>query len=296
MPEEGPVRADLAVQMAFATGYHHRRCSPRELGLALGVNNYREWPNWRDPDYLFSGGHVLSSIERYYLYHDTVGPFVFVFALLKKGLLYGNVRNVDASATFPRLITHLLDGGRTGLNCVRFREQRDYVPDRRLCRYRRCRRPSEHHTIVCPDLHARCSRCRCRGHTSEQRCDPSNPAVMSRLRADFEDAADEGWHTRRRLKQLAWGWYPYALGATHDVKGELPPPVAYNALTARPVEAMVLLQSVVALPQHQGHQPPPLLTDEQVAAAKALAGRELAKTVDRIAGNEAREEQEKKND
>ena len=160
-------------------------------------------------------------------------------------------------------------------NCVRYREQRDYAPDRRLCRYRRCRQPADHHTLVCPSLHARCGRCGCRGHTAEQHCDTSNTAVMARLRADFEDAADEGFLTRRRFKQLAWGWYPYPLGSPHDNEGAVPPPVSYNLLTSRPVmEATLQLRSILSLPQHQGYGPPPLLSAEQVAAAVAQAERQ----------------------
>ena len=93
-------------------------------------------------------------------------------------------------------------------NCHSFKEQLAYAPTRRLCKYRRCPRPQEHHTIVCGALHQRCPACQIRGHGLTDGCDLQNPEIMSRLRADFEECASDGFYTRRRFEDPAWGWYP----------------------------------------------------------------------------------------
>ncbi len=130
-------------------------------------------------------------------------------------------------------------------NCRRFREQLLYARTRDICDYRRCANKRDHHTAVCPALHQRCDRCFCRGHSSSDFCDLRNPAVMRRLRADFEESANLGLYTRHRFQQVEWGFYPIP---------RVRPPgnfVAYRQLADLPVmDALTTLQSLLLLPEN----------------------------------------------
>ncbi len=141
-------------------------------------------------------------------------------------------------------------------NCLRYREQVTFAPTRRICDYRRCLAPHEHHTVACPYLHRRCSRCGCRGHDTADECDLRNAAVMARLRADFEEHANCGLMTRRRFAALEWGFYPIP---SLRPEGNF---VSYRYLTDLPVlEAMAALQSLLLLPENiaraREHAPQP---------------------------------------
>ncbi len=136
-------------------------------------------------------------------------------------------------------------------NCARYSEQIRFAPTRRLCNYRRCPHPATHHTHVCPALVQRCPRCQCRGHGAADLCDPNNPEVMDRLRADFEEVADASSLTSLRQQQLCWGFYPYPRGAPCEFA-----PTSYDALTEMPVlEAMHFLAALLSQPENQGHFP-----------------------------------------
>ncbi len=97
--------------------------------------------------------------------------------------------------------------GTTLPSCNNYKSHTEEAPDRRMCDYRRCDTPHTHQTPVCPIMHMRCQECGCRGHAVG--CDRSNSAIMSALRADFEEFAPVGLMTRDRKKDPAWGWYPY---------------------------------------------------------------------------------------
>ncbi len=130
-------------------------------------------------------------------------------------------------------------------NCLKFREQVTFAPTRRICAYRRCLASHEHHTVVCPYLHRKCSRCSCRGHDTTDFCDIRNGAIMGRLRADFEEHANHGMYTRLRFEAIEWGFFPIP---------QVRPPgnfVAYERLTRLPVlEALALLQTLLLLPDN----------------------------------------------
>ncbi len=102
--------------------------------------------------------------------------------------------------------------------CHKFRAHEEFAPTRDLCLYVRCNDRKSHHTPVCPALHQKCPSCRMRGHGPFDRCDLRNPAIMSRLRADFEQCAVLGHHTWKRRERLEWGWYHFteAAAATKD--------------------------------------------------------------------------------
>ncbi len=151
--------------------------------------------------------------------------------------------------------------GTTLPNCHRYREQILFAPTRRICDYRRCLAPHEHHTVACPYLHKRCSKCGCRGHDTVDGCDLRNVAVMSRLRADFEEFANCGVYTRKRFEAIEWGFYP--------IPSFRPPDnfVSYRRLTDLPVlEAMALLQALLLLPDNlaasRDHAPQPASNNE----------------------------------
>ncbi len=137
-------------------------------------------------------------------------------------------------------------------NCVRYREQLALTPTRRICNYRRCPQANDHHTQVCPALHQRCPRCQCRGHGPADGCDRENAEIMDRLRADFEDAADEGIYTRERRTLLCWGWYPYARGSPLEFA-----PTSYDDLTEMDVaSALAYLYGLLQQEGNMGHFPP----------------------------------------
>ncbi len=140
-----------------------------------------------------------------------------------------------------------LRGTRT-LNCACFKEQLELAPTRRLCDYRRCGAGAvDHHTAVCPTLHARCTTCGCRGHTAAHACSPADERVMERFRFDFEEVADTGIYTQKRFKNLAWGFYPYPASAPRNVVV-----VSYRRLSDLPVLAAIgLLESVLQLPENR---------------------------------------------
>ena len=138
-------------------------------------------------------------------------------------------------------------------NCTRYRQHLSMAPTRSICNYRRCSRPTEHHTQVCPSLHQRCPRCLCRGHGPGDGCDVTNADVMDRLRADFESVADEGAYTRERRLQLSWGWYPYPRGAPVDFA-----PTSYDDLTEMHVlTAITYLGNLLQQAENSGHFPDP---------------------------------------
>ena len=141
-------------------------------------------------------------------------------------------------------------------NCQKYREQVLYAPTRRICDYRRCLAPHEHHTVTCPYLHKRCSKCGCRGHDTMDGCELRNASIMSRLRSDFEEYANCGIYTRKRFDNIEWGWYP--------IPSFRPPGnfVSYRRLTDLPVmDVMALLQSLLLLPENMAasrdHAPQP---------------------------------------
>ncbi len=134
----------------------------------------------------------------------------------------------------------------TGPNCKKLRQHLRFSPTRRICLYRRCKTPTDHHTVVCPELHRRCPVCGCRGHGPEDSCQADNSLIMSRLRVDFEEYAGLGYYTRQRFQKLQWGFYPFP-----PTVPELPI-VSYARLTNLPVvEAIRLVADLTALPQNQ---------------------------------------------
>ncbi len=137
--------------------------------------------------------------------------------------------------------------GSRELNCTKFREQRELAPTRRLCDYRRCPQGHDHHTAVCPALHARCPVCQCRGHGDGDACNMSDERIMEKLRYDFEECADIGIYTKKRFQNLAWGFYPYPQSAPRDAAV-----VSYRRLSDMPVSAAIAtLSTVLKLPENR---------------------------------------------
>ncbi len=143
--------------------------------------------------------------------------------------------------------SRFLRGTRTP-NCACYKEQLELAPTRRLCDYRRCGAAAvDHHTAVCPTLHARCNTCGCLGHTAAHGCNLADERVRERLRYDFEEVADIGVYTQKRFENLAWGFYPYPTSAPRNVVV-----VSYRRLSHLPVKAaMGLLDSVLQLPENR---------------------------------------------
>ncbi len=132
-------------------------------------------------------------------------------------------------------------------NCRKYREQRELAPTRRLCDYRRCLLPNDHHTAVCPALHGRCPVCHCRGHGVVDSCNLADDRIMNKLRYDFEECADIGVYTKKRFQNLAWGFYPYPSSAPRDTAV-----ISYRRLSDMPVDcAFAALKSVLQLPENQ---------------------------------------------
>ncbi len=104
--------------------------------------------------------------------------------------------------------------------CLKFKEHNNAAPSRDECLYLRCHDRKSHHVPICPALHSRCSVCGLRGHGPQDLCDVRNPAIMERLRADFEQWARLGTYTKDRKTQVAWGFYKFTKKA---VSGSRPP-------------------------------------------------------------------------
>ena len=138
--------------------------------------------------------------------------------------------------------------GSRSINCASFKEQTELAPTRRLCDYRRCGPDAaDHHTSVCPNLHARCAVCGCRGHTAAHGCNIRDERVMEKFRYDFEECADVGVYTQKRFDNLAWGFYPYPRSAPRNVVV-----VSYRRLSDLPVlAALGLLHSVLQMPENR---------------------------------------------
>ena len=105
---------------------------------------------------------------------------------------------------------------------------------------RRCTRPWDHLTRVCPTLHGRCRRCLCRGHDEEsEACDVSSEAVTDLLRRDFEHKASSGEYTVQRFARSEWGFYPPVERALQPPK---PSYLDYSGLSLE--SSLVALQRV----------------------------------------------------
>ena len=153
----------------------------------------------------------------------------------------------------------------TGPNCRKRRAHLRFSPTRNICAYARCPDPTDHHTVVCPALHARCSNCGCRGHTERDRCDSLDPGVMSRLRYDFEVVASLGFLTKKRHHQLVWGFYP--LPSTCPVDKRL---VSYVELTRMDVlPAIKLVRDLALLPQNVCEEVPVAVPEAGAVLGKA---------------------------
>ncbi len=125
--------------------------------------------------------------------------------------------------------------------CLKFKEHNVAAPTRDECLYLRCPDRKTHHVTVCPALHGRCSKCGLRGHGPHDRCDLRNPAIMERLRADFEQWARLGTLTKDRKEKVEWGFYKFSRRA---VLGDRPP-VDYLVLTEMDVlDALATVDAV----------------------------------------------------
>ncbi len=145
-------------------------------------------------------------------------------------------------------------------NCKKWRETSTVAPTRRLCDYRRCRRPYLHYTVVCPFLHGRCPECSCRGHDHYDQCDVRNASIMERLRDDFEEFANVGLLTRRRAQEVVWGFYPIPPSAPRGTD----PFFSYQRVMDMPVaDALDFVRALVAAPKNQ-RDPPESLGEDTV--------------------------------
>ena len=150
-----------------------------------------------------------------------------------------------------------MKGGRIP-NCKKWREECYAAPSRRLCDYRRCRRPHQHYTVVCPYLHGRCPKCGARGHDEADACAEHNNSVMSRLREDFEEQANVGLYTRNRAGEVAWGFFPVPPTAPRTN----PPFFDYRTVMEKPAaEGMAFVRALVAAEENKVDPPPPLEPD-----------------------------------
>ncbi len=179
-----------------------------------------------------------------------------------------------------------LKGTRT-LNCATYKEQLELAPTRRICDYRRCGTAAvDHHTAVCPILHARCGVCHCRGHTAAHGCNLGDERIMERLRYDFEEYADIGVYTKKRFANLAWGFYPYPSSAPRHVVV-----VSYRRLSDMPVLAAIgLLETVLQLPENRALPQGGVLESGHRLTAHTARGQLSAEGADSDWGEEEDEE------
>ncbi len=133
--------------------------------------------------------------------------------------------------------------------CLKFREHVYWAPTRDECKYIRCPDRKTHHVTVCPHLHSKCPVCKLRGHDANDRCDIGNPAIMSRLRSDFEQAAPLGFHTKHRRDNLEWGFYHF----TKDCFKTTRHPVDYLELNRMAVlDAVATVQAICLAAAYDG--------------------------------------------
>lgn len=127
------------------------------------------------------------------------------------------------------------------LLCPNHAEITAATPHGPICRYKRCKDPRGHTTATCPDLHHLCQVCVRRGHREEDGCDAWSPAQWAEARADFEDAADLGFWTRRRRSEDRWRFF----GAR---RGE-PMPYRYSWYTSK---SQTVFTAALLLAGHRG--------------------------------------------
>ena len=105
-------RGDLAWQMVYATGYHHRPSPRPKLLQFVGEDHFRSaWPEWREPGWLPAGTDSLNPQEEFFLYYEAAGMQLFVSRLLQHGLVYGGMRAVDPTLSLRQLYQVFLEGG-----------------------------------------------------------------------------------------------------------------------------------------------------------------------------------------
>ncbi len=82
----------------------------------------------------------------------------------------------------------------------------------RLCNYIHCRSPSLHLTSVCPWLHLTCARCGTRGHCPQSSdCDNWDEQTWTNRRDTWEEAANQGIHTKHRRADWRLGFYSHKI-------------------------------------------------------------------------------------
>ena len=74
----------------------------------------------------------------------------------------------------------------------------------RICRYELCTAPATHETFVCPDLHARCTICKVRGHLKGRLCNKDN----LRLLGAYEASKNSGYLTAAGRDEPQWEFAP----------------------------------------------------------------------------------------
>ncbi len=143
-------------------------------------------------------------------------------------------------------------------NCKKWREACYAARSRRLCDYRRCRRPLQHHTVVCPYLHGKCARCGVRGHDVYDGCEEKNESIMARFREDFEEQANVGLYTRLRTEEVAWGFFPVPSSAPRGS----PPFFDYRFVLEKTATAgIAFVRALLAASDNQVDPPEPLPSD-----------------------------------
>ncbi len=104
---------DLSHQLAYAMDYHHRPSLRSVFEKIVGCSQYSngEWPPHRRRGWRPDPTSSLSPQERFFLYYEGHGQFLFITRLLLHGLLFKGMAAVQPQLPIPQLYKVFLRGG-----------------------------------------------------------------------------------------------------------------------------------------------------------------------------------------
>ncbi len=113
-----PAPKDLAAQLTFAVGYHHRPTTADDLREFVGGCAFKDGlPSTRHPRYRVPDEAHLKASSKFVLYYETSGPLLFVLRLVEHGLLYDTVLGVRREGTLAAIIRGFVLSPQYGRPC-----------------------------------------------------------------------------------------------------------------------------------------------------------------------------------
>ncbi len=98
----------LAKQMAYCFNYFHQPCSPEFFRQLCGEHQYKRWPEHRQPGWKPKSAFDFKVREEFFLFFEAVGPWAFIYHLLRHGIVYGDLEAVAPTLPLAQLIPDFL--------------------------------------------------------------------------------------------------------------------------------------------------------------------------------------------